>query len=891
MSQYNVPDKNIGDPFLAVEHNLLKNAHNDTDNKTAANTTALSELGTASRLDVPSTAGEEASAGQVVRGDDPRLQRTEDAIEVILDGTTFTLPTAVDGDVHNFTVAALPLDIQSSEPSDIAALSGIEVQDQLVALPTSFDVRTFEVAAEQPNNAPDTVFWTISDNVVLGRSGDGHFYNQAAGQSNDQSGNVTGTLWRNDTFTTPQGMQDSYDGRIGSNITSPEYQNVFITDTVTGIEHGPFQFTNWQGGGSGGGYTVEEVTSVTPTPGWTVQRVTSRIDSVTGSAVDNSDPRNPVIDTPESINFLSGFDSQLAEVREELRNGVPVVCVADTGGTFASIQDNAGNFPVTDLQNPGHSVYLDFTFLRSGGVGADSTFELFGLTAEFAQFTFNIQSLATSSDSGTTGEDPVLLHLSQTESPWVRCVVEFPSWGAIPTGIQRFRFRPAGDGNINDVREVCFRSLEIRTTNPLTQENLPCVAQTIDTPASDWTTSGGITGNTNFSIGSAGQQDAVAEYAYAVPVGNRGTKHTFSFELGPVDSAGNDIALRVEVEQGGTVFASRDLLTDETTQSITLNFVPTADVIIRISDTSTGSQGSNRDASVSNMQLIATCETLSPNDGTPTLGEDLLEEVYIDDSSRANSPSGSTFSFDQEAPMVNTTDGLRFEGTNDNTLVVPAGYDLFLSGSIRNMTRSATPSAGGAVARWYDVDNNQNIGTFANVVPSTATASVAGGGEACYYERTTTERRFQIRQLTAVISMAVNICIRARKIPKVAVLPELETIENVLVLSGTNDINALLVDAPVNFAYPFHSAAGGITLTSGSGLGTVINGDVLFTSGSASQVVPAGVTGWISKGSTGIPEVVYSFTGETANSENTTNWPGSAGETLTSNGDGTFTFT
>jgi len=155
-----------------------------------------------------------------------RLASAEDAIEVILDGTTFTLPTAVEGDVHNFTVAALPLDIQSSEPSDITDLNGIEVQDQLVALPTSFDVPTFEVAAEQPNNAPDTVFWTISDNVVLGRSSDGHFYNQAAGQSNDQSGNVTGTLWRNDTFTTPQGMQDSYDGRIGSNITSPEYQNV-----------------------------------------------------------------------------------------------------------------------------------------------------------------------------------------------------------------------------------------------------------------------------------------------------------------------------------------------------------------------------------------------------------------------------------------------------------------------------------------------------------------------------------------------------------------------------------------------------------------------------------------------------------------------------------------
>ena len=789
MSQYNVPDKNIGDPFLAVEHNLLKDAHNDTDNRTdanlesitalqnsqsvqdsnitaaanaanaaaasaAENAAALVELGTAAGLDVPSTAGAEASANEVVRGDDPRLQPTselpttcfeitpadptltspnvfdwntssindiratafyitqdtsestplteldiplgetetfyivgplyfsdtefsniagvtidatntdgvltfelveqrftndvaswpnttyddlnstngnvgefrqasadflftakpvtfetgEDAIEVSLDGTTFTLPTAVEGDVHNFTVAALPLDIQSSDPSDIADLSGIEVRDQLVALPTNFDVQTFGVVAEQPNGAPDTVFWTISGNVVLGRSGDGHFYNQAAGQSNDQSGNVTGTLWRNDASPVPQSMQDSYNGTIGSNITRPEYQNVFITDTVTGTEHGPFRFTNWQGGGSGGGYTVEEVTAVTPTPGWTVRRVTSRIDSVTGSAVDNSDPRNPVINTPESINCLSGFNSQFAEVNEELRNGIPVVCVSDTGGTFASIQDNAGNFPVTDLQNPGRSVYLDFTFLRSGGVGADSTFELFGLTAEFAQFTFNIQSLATSSDSGTTGEDPVLLHLSQTESPWVRCVVEFPSWGAIPIGIQRFRFRPAGDGNINDVREVCFRELEIRTTNPLTQENFPCVTQTIDTPGSDWTTSGGITGNTDFSIGAAGQQDAVAEYAYTVPVGNRGTKHTFSFQLGAVDPAGNDIALRVEVEQGGTVFESQDLLTDETTQSITLDFVPTADVIIRISDISTRSQGSNRDASVSNMQLIATCE-------------------------------------------------------------------------------------------------------------------------------------------------------------------------------------------------------------------------------------------------------------------------------------------
>ena len=109
MSQYNVPDKNIGDPFLAIEHNQLKNAHNDTDNKTdanlesitalqnsqstqdnaisaatnaaneaaasaAENAVVLGNLGTAAGLDVPSTAGVEASANEVVRGDDPRLQ-------------------------------------------------------------------------------------------------------------------------------------------------------------------------------------------------------------------------------------------------------------------------------------------------------------------------------------------------------------------------------------------------------------------------------------------------------------------------------------------------------------------------------------------------------------------------------------------------------------------------------------------------------------------------------------------------------------------------------------------------------------------------------------------------------------------------------------------------
>ena len=116
------------------------------------------------------------------------------------------------------------------------------------------------------------------------------------------------------------------------------------------------------------------------------------------------------------------------------------------------------------------------------------------------------------------------------------------------------------------------------------------------------------TNGTSLLVGSGGQKDGVAEYDYAVPVGNRSTNHVFGFTLREVDAAGSDIALRVEVEQAGSVFASRDLLTNETEQSITLDFVPTADVKIRIRDTSTGSQGSNRDALVSAMQVEATCK-------------------------------------------------------------------------------------------------------------------------------------------------------------------------------------------------------------------------------------------------------------------------------------------
>lgn len=44
MSQYLAPDKGPGDPFTASEHDQLRDAHNDTDARTKAAETALTNL-------------------------------------------------------------------------------------------------------------------------------------------------------------------------------------------------------------------------------------------------------------------------------------------------------------------------------------------------------------------------------------------------------------------------------------------------------------------------------------------------------------------------------------------------------------------------------------------------------------------------------------------------------------------------------------------------------------------------------------------------------------------------------------------------------------------------------------------------------------------------------
>jgi len=63
-------------------------------------------------------------------------------------------------------------------------------------------------------------------------------------------------------------------------------------------------------------------------------------------------------------------------------------------------------------------------------------------------------------------------------------IVEFPSWGGIPIGIQMFRFRPAGDADIDAVRTVCFRDFEISTVNPVTESKIIGVDNVTNWPGS-----------------------------------------------------------------------------------------------------------------------------------------------------------------------------------------------------------------------------------------------------------------------------------------------------------------------------------------------------------------------------------------------------------------------
>ena len=188
---------------------------------------------------------------------------------------TVTLPDSTENLGESFTVSNADNGVEFDTANGelvTGDLDHTETGSVLITVPSTERVEGALVnIVEQPINQPNTVVWNISPNVTLQRGNNGGLYNPAAGQTSWSGNNATGTLWRNDINTTPQGFSDSYGGSIGNNILEPLYDNVFVTDTVTGIEYGPFTFTEWQQGG-GGGFAVSDQTA-TPEiyrPSWDV---------------------------------------------------------------------------------------------------------------------------------------------------------------------------------------------------------------------------------------------------------------------------------------------------------------------------------------------------------------------------------------------------------------------------------------------------------------------------------------------------------------------------------------------------------------------------------------------------------------------------------------------
>lgn len=174
---------------------------------------------------------------------------------------TINLPDSNENLGEGFTIsdATNAVDFASITGEDITGdIDHTEEGSVLITLPSTKKILGgLNIIASQPNDAANTVDWVVSSNITLRRGPTGGLYNIAAGQASWSGNNATGTLWRNDTNTTPTTFSSVFDGQIGDFILDPAYDNVYITDVNAGTEFGPFTFTAWQQGG-GGGFAVSD---------------------------------------------------------------------------------------------------------------------------------------------------------------------------------------------------------------------------------------------------------------------------------------------------------------------------------------------------------------------------------------------------------------------------------------------------------------------------------------------------------------------------------------------------------------------------------------------------------------------------------------------------------
>jgi len=548
--------------------------------------------------------------------------------------------------------------------------------DQILAIPQKLKP-IIQNTIDQPNNSPNTVTWSIETGVVeLRRGNTGGLYNSVSETSfNGGSGSPTDTEWR-----IANGSFDNFANTFsGIANTLPSIQDIEMRVISSGNIY-KVNFTNWQSSG-GGGFSATSSTEGPVTDGWRLQKLADleKLDqNIFSEDLSSNGNRIHTINAFDEIKFtqINTQGSEIFEVvissdqherifsgygidgttlvtqsgQEETASGINQIYEgaaqhAINGNRGLPRQRRASSGEVSQLSpyyaNPSIikvQAQVDLTtaeptlgLLEAGNYYWNTvagTTQNSGETVVIGLYAVKVDpdGLTLSGYIWESQDDVCVININNTLYNVDGNVLKSLEGGTVLQWVAGVPFTTT-NGVIVNLGEY-YISFSDETSFAVPEMTFTCVPTTTAIIPSDWNLSGavGIVG-TGLNIGGGGASNGIAEYTYSLPVQDKSTKHIFKFDLSQNVIGGNPTALRVEIIQSGIVLSTQDLLTTNITQNIEVEFTPTSNIIIRISDISTGTQGSNRDARTNNLEIETTCE--APQFLTVPVNTTIVDSSYL----------------------------------------------------------------------------------------------------------------------------------------------------------------------------------------------------------------------------------------------------------------------
>jgi len=225
-------------------------------------------------------------------------------------------------------------------------------------------------------------------------------------------------------------------------------------------------------------------------------------------------------------------------------------------------------------------------------------------------------------------------------------------------GVELFFNFTAGGGSVvsNAVMDISISCAdgEVDLAQVYTQD---CRDRTTVIHVADWDTTapGVVTSGNTVVFGGAGTIGGVATYDMTVVEPSK--LHTFSALFSKNAVGGEVVGLLVEVLQGGAVIASLDMpdITTATLTSQSVDFYPTGDVQVRITDTT--AVGAARDARMAFAEILQTCQSFDPSELNErvTALENAVVQPPVGDSAISVKAAGSVLQTGVAQEIVNAT--------------------------------------------------------------------------------------------------------------------------------------------------------------------------------------------------------------------------------------------